>query len=321
MGVYLVPELLRLGYKVDVVASDQPISDNPNLTYTRANAKDFAVMSEIAKRGYDAIVDFMVYPIKGEYEAFVSLYTNNTDQYFFLSTYRVYADEEHPIKETSPRLLDVSNDQALLTSGDYCIYKAQGEDFVRSLDKKNWTILRPAITYSKRRFQLVTLESHIVIRSILENRTIALPEGAMEKQATMSWGGDVGLMIARLVNNNQAFGETYSVCTSEHHTWHEIAEMYKRICGLKYIVVPDEDYIDIISMHPLLQKQQLIYDRMFDRIMDNSKILNATGMKESELMPLEKGLELEFSQFPKNTTSWYEDEPARKMIKYMEEHK
>ena len=32
MGVYLVPELLRMGYRVDVVSLDDIKSDNPNLT-------------------------------------------------------------------------------------------------------------------------------------------------------------------------------------------------------------------------------------------------------------------------------------------------
>ena len=38
---------------------------------------------------------------------------------------------------------------------------------------------------------------------------------------------------------------------------------------------------------------QLRYDRMFNRIMDNSKILEVTGMKQSQLMPLYDGLKLE----------------------------
>jgi hypothetical protein len=38
---------------------------------------------------------------------------------------------------------------------------------------------------------------------------------------------------------------------------------------------------------------QLRYDRMFDRVMDNRKILDATGMKQFELMPLYDGLKLE----------------------------
>lgn len=309
MGTYLVPELVELGYQVDVVAADKPVSTNERLTYIQTNGLDLSIMSEIVKKGYDAIVDFMIYPVREMYEPFVTMYLANTGHYFYLSTYRVYANEEHPVKETSPRLLDVSKDQTLLTSGDYSIYKAEGEEFIKSLGKKNWTILRPAITYSKRRFQLVTLEMDVVIRRMLEKKPLLLPKEAMNIEATMSWGGDVGRMIARLVFNPAAYGEAFSVCTAEHHTWEEIAKMYQRIGGLEYITVDTKTYLDMIGGSRIHAKQQLVYDRLYDRIMDNTKILNATGMKQSELMPLEKGLAREISGLPKNmqwTNEYYQ---------------
>ena len=43
---------------------------------------------------------------------------------------------------------------------------------------------------------------------------------------------------------------------------------------------------------------QLCYDRLFDRIIDNSKILNVTGMKQSELMPLYDGLKKVLAELP-----------------------
>ena len=45
---------------------------------------------------------------------------------------------------------------------------------------------------------------------------------------------------------------------------------------------------------------QLCYDRLFDRIIDNSKILNVTGMKQSELMPLYDGLKLVLCELPRD---------------------
>ncbi len=300
MGTYLVPELLELGYQVDAVALDKPISTNERLTYIQTNGMDISSMSEIIKKGYDAIVDFMIYPTREIFEPFLSAYLANTGHYFYLSTYRIYANEEHPIKETSPRLIDVSRDEVLLNSGDYCIYKAEGENFLRAQEKKNWTILRPAITYSKRRFQLVTLEMNVVVRRMLEKKPVFIPEAALDIEGTMSWGGDVGRMIARLVFNPAAYGEVFSVCTAEHHSWREIAEMYKRIGGLEYIPVDTETYLDMIGGDRVRSRQQLVYDRMFDRIMDNTKVMNATGMKQSELMPLERGLAYELSGLPKD---------------------
>ena len=300
MGIYLVPELLRLGFKVDVVALVHPESDTPDLTYIKVNALDIEKMRELIKAEYDAILDFMVYNTKELMNLFFPMYLAACSHYIYLSTYRVYADEEHPIKETSPRLIDVSKDEVLLKSGDYCIYKAEGEDILKARPEKHWSIIRPAITYSQRRFQLITYEMDIVIRRMMEGKVIPIPDSAIDKQATMSWGGDVGRMIARLVLNPGTFGEAYSACTAEHHTWREIAEMYKRIGGLKYTVVDTDTYINFFKWHPLYPRQQLIYDRCFDRIMDNTKILNATGMKQFELMSLEEGLRLEYSRLPKN---------------------
>lgn len=71
MGVYLVSELLRLGYKVDVMSLEEVISDNPNLKYIRANAKNYDIIAEQLKNEYDAVVDFMFYPKKEKYEKFL----------------------------------------------------------------------------------------------------------------------------------------------------------------------------------------------------------------------------------------------------------
>ena len=114
MGTYLVPEMRALGYAVDVVALDTRESGDPLVRYFAANCLDEAVVSEFLKNDYDAVVDFMIYPKREQYEKFVPLYMKNTGHYFFLSTYRVYANEEHPVKESSPRLLDASRDEVLL---------------------------------------------------------------------------------------------------------------------------------------------------------------------------------------------------------------
>ena len=318
MGVYLVPELLNLGYEVDVISLDEKQSDSQKLRYFKADAKDAGYIEKILENGYDAVVDFMIYPTKEEYETFIPLYLKNTEHYIFLSTYRVYANEEHPIRETSPRLLDASKDQVLLTSGDYCIYKAQSEEFLRTSGYSNWTAIRPAITYSKRRFQLITMEYNLVVRRMMESKTLVLPEPAMNIEATMSWAGDVAKMIAGLVLNPSALREIYSVCTAEHHTWREIAEMYSQIGELKYITVDTDTFLNIISPGNIYARQQLIYDRYFDRIMDNSKILEITGMKQSELMPLREGLEMELSALKKENIEWPSfDDAYNRMDEYL----
>ena len=129
-------------------------------------------------------------------------------------------------------------------------------------------------------------------------KKVVLPKDARNVQATMSWAGDVAEMIARLLFNERAYREIYSVCTSEHMTWGEVADIYKELIGLEAVWVDTEDFLGILtknSNNPNAPRYQLIYDRFFDRIMDNGKILEATGMKQSELTSLYEGLKRELS--------------------------
>ncbi len=294
MGKYLVPELLEMGYQVDSATLDNVKSDNPNLNYIVADVKDRNLLKKLLQNKYDGIVDFMTYNTK-EFEEIYKLFLDNTDHYIFLSSCRVFADAP-PITEKSPRLLDVSEDKDFLATEDYALYKAKEEDMLRDSDYNNWTIVRPATTYSQGRFQLVTLEAPNVIYRMQAGKTIVLPEAALDCEATLSWGGDVGKMIAKLMFNEKAYREDYNVATAEHHTWREIAEFYNEILPFKYITVSVEDYLDIIAEGADWAKYQLIYARLFQRITDNTKILEHTGMKQEDLMPLKEGLKYEYER-------------------------
>lgn len=299
MGVYLVPELAARGYEVKVISWDEVVSNNPLISYVKANGKDIEYLKELLKEGFDVIVDFLMYP-GNEFNERYELLLQNTDHYFYLSTYRVYDGVEIPITETSPRLLDNSKDKDFLATDDYSLFKARGENVLRNSKYNNWTIVRPAITYSKFRYQLVTLEAPVVIARAMQGRTVILPEAALSVQATMSWAGDVAQMFAGLVLNPGAYGEAFTLATAEHRSWGEIAEYYKEIIGLKYIPVDTEDYLKIMGGTPGA-RYQLAYDRLFDRIVDNSKVLRVAGLKQENFMPLRQGLKKELSALPKDT--------------------
>ena len=292
MATYLVPALLEKGMFVTGVSLDDVKSDDPRLRYVKGNAMDKAFLEEMLMDGYDAIVDFMVYKRKEIFEEYYKLYLDNTSHYIFLSTYRIYADE-YPITENSLRLLEAEKPSDFVSFEEYSIYKAEEEDLLRSSEYRHFTIVRPAITYSQCRFQLTTLEANVLIYRMLKGKTVILPEGAMGCEATMSWAGDVAKMLSAIILNPRTYGETYTVSTAEHHTWREIAEMYARIGGLKYITVSNEDYIDLVG-GSIYAKQQLEHDRCYNRVIDNTKILQLCGLSQAELMPLEDGLRMEF---------------------------
>ena len=110
MGSYLVPKLLASGYCVDAATLDNAVSMNQKLTYYREDFLDFHVLrSFLNGRHYDAIIDFMTYST-AQYAERYELLLSSAKHFIFVSSYRVYSDQQIPTVETSPRLLDVTTD-------------------------------------------------------------------------------------------------------------------------------------------------------------------------------------------------------------------
>lgn len=319
MGRYLVPELVGLNYSVTGVGLDESAPWGDIATYVKGDAFDKDFLGQLLKEGFDGVVDFMNYG-KFDFSDYMELFLENTDHYIFLSSCRIYDDKEQPIKETSPRLWDSTEDEVLKASHDYCIYKAQDEDRLRASKYSNWSIVRPATTFSTMRLQLVTLEfKHCVARALMGKRVI-LPVQAKDKPATLSWGGDVAKMIARILFKEEAKREAYNVCSAEHRTWEEIAGYYHDLVGLEAVWVDKEDYLKILS--PDLRPQirwQLEYARLFRRITDNSKVLALTGLKQEEMMPMYDGLKLEIGNIPSHYVP-DDGEIGKRMDAYLKEH-
>ena len=292
MGPYAVKELLNKGYKVDAICLDEVKSDNPNVRYWVADAKDRRYIKNLLEtEKYDGILDFMIYRTPEFAERF-EMFLENTEHYIYLSSYRVYANEDEVITEESPRLLDTSNDKEFLASEDYSLYKARCENILNASKYNNWTIVRPAITYSENRYQIVTLEANATIARMLQGKKIVLPKEAKDVEATMSYAGDLGKMYAGIMLNPKAFRQTYTLATAEHNTWGYVADCYSEILGAKFEWIDKEDYLKIIGVGEIQawNRWQLEYDRLFDRRIDNSKILEISGLKQEDLTPLKDGL-------------------------------
>jgi nucleoside-diphosphate-sugar epimerase len=294
MGVYLAPELLRLGYEVYITSRSARTAAERGIHYIKGNAKDLAFLDELLESKYDAIVDFMVYHTDEFAERYERLLAN-TEHYLFLSSYRVYGDNgRKPITEEAPRLLDSVKDEKYLATDEYGLTKARQENILAGAAKKNWTVLRPAITYSKDRFQLGTMEANEFLYRALRGKPIIFPRQMLGKQATMSWAGDVAKLIAKLTLNPNAMGEFFTVSTAEHHTWKEIVAYYKELLGVRVKIVDLDTYRRVIG-----RPWQIKYDRMLNRIIDNSKALAAAGMRQEDFMPLREGLRIELANFSK----------------------
>lgn len=292
MGVYLLPELVKLGYEVYCTSRSQRENKN-GIAYLCGNAKDLLWLNSVVdKTPFDAIIDFMIY-YNEDFAPRADFFLSATKHYIFLSSYRVYADSKY-INEESPRLLDVTTDKTYLKSNEYALLKAREENVLFDNTLRNWTIVRPAITFSKERFQLATFEADTILHRARHKLPVALPRELLDTETTLSWGGDVAKMIARLVLNEKAYGEVFNVCTSEHHTWQYVADLYQKLIGLETKVCQMKEYEQVHQGH----YAQLRYDRMYNRIMDNSKVLSVTGLTQADVTPLNIALPRELAAFP-----------------------
>ena len=139
MGVPLMHLLDEYGHNV-VVTSRREQQPYGNVKFIIGDAKDYAFFDSVVKEHYDAIIDFMVYH-SDHFEQRLPKFLMNTDQYFFFSSSRVYADSIEPLTENSPRLLDVCKDESYLATDEYALAKAREENLLFRAEKRNWTII------------------------------------------------------------------------------------------------------------------------------------------------------------------------------------
>ena len=132
LGKYTADELLRLGCRVDIICLEENVSDNERLCYYKRYA-EFEYLKEFLKsRHYNGIVNFIHYEDVNTYKPVHKLLSENTEHLIFLSSYRVYADLEHPITENSPILYETINDRDFLEHEKYAVPKSQAELFIRN---------------------------------------------------------------------------------------------------------------------------------------------------------------------------------------------
>ena len=225
----------------------------------------------MSQRHWDTVVDFMVWG--SEFARVAPLMLEATDQYVFISSARVYAQTEDLITEDTPRLLDVCTDKEYLKTNEYALAKAREEDLLLKSGQKNFTIVRPTITYNKNRLQLGVLEKENWIYRALHGRSIVFSKDIAEKVTTMTYGDDVAKGIASLVGKEDARGEVFHITSPQSLLWSEVLEIYLMVLeehlGYRPNVVMTEKSTNLQFKERIYQ---VIYCRYFNRTFDNRKI-------------------------------------------------
>lgn len=272
IGSHLVEVLASNKHDICVTSRKDRINKQ-NVTYVKGNALDIKFIEPILKeKKWDAVIDFMIYD-SDQFKSRVGIILESTLQYIFISSARVYADSENPISENSLRLLDTVNDQEYLCTDEYALLKAREEDVLINAKTKNWTIIRPYITYSEKRLQLGVFEKEDWLYRTLNGRSIVLPDDIMEKETTLTYGFDVSNIISKIVGCDTCLGEIYNLTTPQSIKWKDIFNLYvdciEEFTGEKVKV----EFCDIVDLTKIQgSRYQIEYDRLYNRIFDVSKM-------------------------------------------------
>lgn len=320
MGVPLIKLLTKKENIELYVTSRSEIKSEDCVTYIKGNAKDINFLNQLLQKKFDVIIDFMVYTT-AEFKDRVYLFLENTRQYFFFSSSRCYADSNTDMTEQSPRLVDVCTDSEYLTFDEYGMAKGREENILFESGKKNWTIIRPYITYNDYRIQLGVYEKENWLKRVLDGKTIVFPKDIAQKKTSLTYGPDVARALLKLIGNEKAYGQAFHITTDETHTWEEILNFYCSVIEKKTGIKPKVKIIDNSEgLQTVWNKWQIKYDRLYDRTFDNSKIESVLGRYEymSTFDGLEKCLDA-FLNNPRwlNNMNWkYEAWSDRQVGEY-----
>lgn len=289
MGTSLVSFLENSDSCVYVTSRKEKESYN-NIIYKKGNAHDLDFLSSLLEdNNYDCIVDFMVYSTE-EFKSRAELLLKATKQYIFISSSRVYADCSDPVTEESPRLLDVCKDSEYLCTDEYALTKARQEDIIINSGFKNYTIIRPYITYNTSRLQLGVFEKEYWLERALRKHTVVFSNDIAEKMTTLTYGKDVAFLMSRLIGNEKALGEIFNITTSKTTQWKSVLETYTNTLeelgyNVKIKMLPQST-----DLSKYFNKYQIQYDRLYDRKFDNTKILKTVDLPEYQFKDPNSGL-------------------------------
>lgn len=257
------------------VTSRSEHSSKGNVQYLKVNALDLnELKSLLMQRKWNAVIDFMIYN-EQTFRDRVVLLLNSTHQYFFLSSATEFSDLDEIITEKTPRLLDVTTDKEFLTASPYPINKALCENILRETGLKNWTIVRPYITFNSNRLQLGCYEKEVWLWRCLNGGEVLFSKDIAQRYTTLTSAKDVAFAISQLIGNPNALGEDFTITTNQSLKWIEVLDVYKAVLSRERNITMRVKWTDeSLNLKFRHGQWHAKYDRLYDRRFDNAKLMN-----------------------------------------------
>lgn len=299
IGTYVAKELLDMGCSVDIICLEDYTSDNEKLRYFKAPVTLDYLKGFLADKYYNGILDFIHRDVPEDYIAFHMVIAPKTDHEIYFSSIRAIGNEQHPITEDAPLILDLIDegkftDENFIKYDAYSLTKARGERYLKQVSKyKNWTIVRPMINTSEKRLDIVLHTFHEVVEIAKAGEVLYQPDICKDVIAGLEWAGNTGKMIANLMFKEECMGETYMLSTGHRMTWEEVANVYAELLNMKVEWVSVDEYRAKTGKG---WGDSLLYDRNYNREVDNTKIMKATGLTQEGFVPFREGIRQELEK-------------------------
>ena len=218
---------------------------------------------------------------------------DSCSHYYFISSARVYADNGmNKIGIDSPRLLDICTDQDYLDTDEYALSKARQEDMLVKSNHSNWTILRPYITFGKKRLQFINYEKEDWILRALSGRKLAVPYDLLSLQTTITSSTTVAKQINLLLVQNDNQRRIFNCTSAQSCSWGELLDLIQHTFRKELGFMPKIEYISAEQTELLCpSKYQLKYDRIYNRLFHPENIYK-DAQNNSELLRYQ--MELKF---------------------------
>lgn len=271
IGTSLVEILNKKNYDIYVTTRNKNNISKGNLTYLYGNAHEMDFIEKVLNLNkYDAIVDFMQYT-KIDFQNRIEYILSNTKHYIFLSSSRVYDDSKKPITESSPRLLDSCTDKEYINTDEYALLKARQENILKETGMKNYTIIRPYITYNESRLQLGVFEKEEWLYRAINGKSILFSRDIANKYTSLTYGYDTACIIAELICDKKVFQKAIQIANPEKIKWQDILNIYVDIIEKKTNKKVKVHMIDNL-FEAGIDTYQYKYDRLFNRIFDDQSL-------------------------------------------------
>jgi nucleoside-diphosphate-sugar epimerase len=253
------------------------------------------VKSILANSKFDVVVDWIAY-IPAQVKTDYDIFKDKISQFIFISSASVYQKPPSrlPIKETEPLLNPY---------WEYSRNKIDCEEKLLMLYREHdfpITIVRPSHTYDCTKIALSG--GYTTLNRIREGKKVII-HGDGTSLWTLTHHQDFARGFIGLLGNQNVIGEAYHITSDEVLTWNQICAIFADCVGVEANIVHVPS--DLIYRYDKEWGEQLLGDKTHSMIFDNSKIKSINP---------DFTIKIPFKDGAREIVSWYEEDPARKII-------